>query len=55
MHALAQIAVFGAAVLAGFSLGGVFPKALIKKAWQLPIAAIFIIAGIAIALLAWSP
>ena len=52
---MVQIAVFGAATLAGLFPGGFVPKSLVRDTWRLPIALIFIVTGIAIAMLAWTP
>lgn len=53
LNELIKIRIFTAGSIAGLVLGGVVPKSVIKESSRLPIAVALVLAGIALAVLAW--
>jgi hypothetical protein len=54
MNGFLRIGIFAAGLIAGLLLGGVVPLALIRESWRIPIAVLFIAAGIALAVIGLS-
>jgi len=49
-----EMGIFAASAIAGSILGGLVPKAMIPESWRIPIAALLVAAGIALAVTALS-
>jgi hypothetical protein len=49
-----EIGIFAAAVMAGSLLGGLVPPGLIPQSWRIPIAALLVGIGIALAVIGFS-
>ena len=54
MHELFKVGIFSAAIIAGLLLGGIVPKGVVKESWRIPVAVALVLAGIMLAVLAWS-